>query len=79
MDSSTQSLNFPLTATNDNTGRERERENSAHNTEIKSSKLKRLRTERLIHHDSKVTNSRHANASSEITDSSLLATIINHF
>jgi hypothetical protein len=32
MDSSTQSLNFPLTATNDNTGREREREKILHTT-----------------------------------------------
>jgi hypothetical protein len=34
-DFSTQSLDFPLTATNGNAGREREREKPAHNTETK--------------------------------------------
>jgi hypothetical protein len=56
-----------------------EREKPAHNTEIKSAKLERLRSARLIHRNPKATNSRHAKAASEITDSSLLATIINHF
>jgi hypothetical protein len=81
MDSSAQSLDFPLTAANGNVGREREREREkfAHNTEIKSAKLERLRSVRLIRCDPKATNSRHANVASEIMDSSLLATIINHF
>jgi hypothetical protein len=59
--------------------REREREKPAHNTEIKSAKVEGLRSARLIHRDLKATNSRHATAASEITNSSLLATIINHF
>jgi hypothetical protein len=45
----------------------------------KSAKLERLRSARLIRRDPKAMNSRHAKAASEITDSSLLATIINHF
>jgi hypothetical protein len=57
----------------------REREKPAHNTEIKSTKLERLHSARLIRHDPKATNSMHAKAASEITDASLLATIINHF
>jgi hypothetical protein len=57
----------------------REREKPAHNTETKRAKLERLRSVRLIRRDPKATNSRHAKATSEITDSSLLATIINHF
>jgi hypothetical protein len=57
---------------------ERERK-PANNTEIKSSKLERLRSTRLIRRDLRATNSRHAKAASEITDSRLLATIINHF
>jgi hypothetical protein len=79
MDSRAQSLDFPLTAANGNAGREREREKSAHNTETKSVKLERLRSTRLIRRDPKVTNSRHAKTASEITDSRLIATIINHF
>jgi hypothetical protein len=59
--------------------RERERKKHAHNTETKNTKLERLRSARLIRRDSKTINSRHAKAASEITDSSLLATIINHF
>jgi hypothetical protein len=60
--------------------REREREKKpAHNTETKSAKLERLHSARLICHDPKATNSRHATTASEITDSRLLATIINHF
>jgi hypothetical protein len=58
---------------------EREREKLADNTEIKSAKLEQLRSARLIRCDPKATNSRHANAASKITDSSLLTTIINHF
>jgi hypothetical protein len=50
-----------------------------HNTETKSTKLERLHSARLIRRDPKVTNSRHAKAANKITDSSLLATIINHF
>jgi hypothetical protein len=42
-------------------------------------KLKRLPPTRLIRHDPKAMNSRHAEASSEITDSSLLAPATNHF
>jgi hypothetical protein len=57
----------------------RERKKPAHNTETKSAKLERLCSARLIRCDLKVTNSRHAKAASEITDSSLLVTIINHF
>jgi hypothetical protein len=59
--------------------REREREKPAHNIETKSAKLERLRSARLIRRDLKTTNSRHANVSSEITDSSLLAPTTNHF
>jgi hypothetical protein len=55
-----------------------DREKPAHNTETKSAKLERLRSVRLIRCDPKIMNSRHAKAASEITDSSLLATIINH-
>jgi hypothetical protein len=58
---------------------EREREKPAHNTEIKSAKLERLRSARLIRPDPKATNSRHAKATSEIMDSSLLGPTINHF
>jgi hypothetical protein len=76
-DSYAQSLDFPLTATNGNVGRERKK--TAHNTETKSAKLERLRSARLIHRDLKAMNSRYAKAASEITDSSLLATNINHF
>jgi hypothetical protein len=76
-DSSTQSLDFPLTAANGNAGRQRKKH--AHNTETKSAKLEQLHSTRLIHRDSKATNSRHAKAASEMTDSSLLATIINYF
>jgi hypothetical protein len=61
------------------TPEEREREKPAHNTETKSTKLERLRSARLIRRDPNVMNSRHAKASSEITDSSLLSIIINHF
>jgi hypothetical protein len=61
------------------TPRERERERNMHNTETKSVKLERLHPARLIRRDPKVTNSRYAKAANEITDSSLLATIINHF
>jgi hypothetical protein len=56
-----------------------EREKPAHNNETKSAKLERLHSARLIHRNLKATNSRHANVVSEIMDSSLLATIINHF
>jgi hypothetical protein len=42
-------------------------------------KLERLRSTRLIRHDPKATNSRHAKASSEIMDSTLLAPTTNHF
>jgi hypothetical protein len=42
-------------------------------------KLERLRSTRLIRRDPKATNSRHAKASSEIMDSSLLAPTTNHF
>jgi hypothetical protein len=60
--------------------RERERQKNLHTTlKLKSAKLERLRLARLIRRDPKVTNSRHAKVASEITDSSLLATIINHF
>jgi hypothetical protein len=76
-DSSTQSLDFPLTATNGNVGRESEE--PAYNTETKSVKLEQLRSARLIRHDPKATNSRHAKTSSEITDSSLLAPTTNYF
>jgi hypothetical protein len=57
----------------------KEREKPAHNIETKSAKLERLCSVRLIHRDSKATNSRHANVSSEIMDSSLLAPTTNHF
>jgi hypothetical protein len=77
MDSSTQSLNFPLIAANGNAGRERER--PAHNSETKSTKLERLRLARLICHNSKAMNSRHTKGAGEITGLSLLATIINYF
>jgi hypothetical protein len=70
-------LDFPLTAANDIAGRGREK--SAHNTEIKSAKLEQLRSVRLICHDPKATNSRHAKGASEITDLSLLAPTTNHF
>jgi hypothetical protein len=69
-DSSTQILDFSL--------RERKKK-PAHNNETKSTKLERLRSARLIHRDPNTMNSRHAKASSKITDSSLLATIINYF
>jgi hypothetical protein len=78
-DSRTQSLDFPLIAANGNAGREREREKPVHNTETKNAKLERLHSARLIRHDLKATNSRHAKVASEITDSSLLRTIITHF
>jgi hypothetical protein len=42
-------------------------------------KLERLRSTRLICRDPKATNSRHAKASSEIMDSSVLAPTTNHF
>jgi hypothetical protein len=77
-DSYAQSLDFPLTATNGNVGREREKK-TAHNTETKSAKLERLRSARLIHRDLNAMNSRYAKPASEIMDSSLLATNINHF
>jgi hypothetical protein len=57
----------------------RERKKPVHNTEIKSAKFERLRSTRVIHRNLKAINSRHVKAASEITDSSLLATIINHF
>jgi hypothetical protein len=84
MDSSAQSLDFPLTTTNGNAERERERERerekNLHTTlRSKSAKLEQLRSTRLIRRDPKATNSRHAKTASEIMDSSLLATIINHF
>jgi hypothetical protein len=56
-----------------------EREELAYNTETKSAKLERLRSARLICRDPKAMNSRHAKASSEIPDSSLLAPTTNHF
>jgi hypothetical protein len=59
--------------------REREREKLVHNTETKNAKLERLHSARLIRRDLKATNSRHAKVASEITDSSLLRTIITHF
>jgi hypothetical protein len=56
-DSSTQRLDFPLTATNGITGREREREiereKPAHNKDTKSAKVERLCSARLIRRDSK--------------------------
>jgi hypothetical protein len=70
-------MDFPLTAANSITGRGREK--PAHNTETKSTKLEKLRSVRLIHRDPNATNSRHAKASNEITDSSLLAPTTNHF
>jgi hypothetical protein len=54
-------------------------EKPAHNTETKSVKLERVRSARLIRRDPKAMKSRHAKAASEITDLSLLATIINYF
>jgi hypothetical protein len=45
----------------------------------KKQKLEQLRSTRLIRRDPKAMNSRHANALSEITDSSLLAPTTNHF
>jgi hypothetical protein len=53
IDSNTESLNFPLTASNSITKREREREKPPHNKDTKSVKLERLRSARLIRHDSK--------------------------
>jgi hypothetical protein len=38
-----------------------------------------MKLRRLIRHDPNATNSRHAKVVIEITDSSLLATLINHF
>jgi hypothetical protein len=73
-DSSTQSLDFPLIAAHGNA--ERERKKPTHNTETKHAKLERLRSARLIRRDPNDINSRHAKAANEITDSSLLATII---
>jgi hypothetical protein len=46
---------------------------------LQKQKLEQLWSIRLIHHDPKATNSIHAKASSEITDSSLLAPTTNHF
>jgi hypothetical protein len=71
-----------LTTTNGNAERERERERerNLHTTlRSKSAKLEQLRSTRLIRRDPKATNSRHAKTASKITDSSLLATIINYF
>jgi glyceraldehyde-3-phosphate dehydrogenase/erythrose-4-phosphate dehydrogenase len=48
--------------------REREREEPTYNTETKSAKLERLRSARLILHNLKATNSRHAKAISKIMD-----------
>jgi hypothetical protein len=45
--------------------REREREEQAYNTEIKSAKIERLCLVRLIRRDPKVTNSRHTKASNK--------------
>jgi hypothetical protein len=53
MYSSTQSLNFSLTAANGIA--ERERENPAHNKDTKNKKLKRLRSARFIRRDPKAT------------------------
>jgi hypothetical protein len=53
MKSSTQGLDFPLTAINDITGRESEREKPAHNKDTKSAKVERLRSARLIRRDPK--------------------------
>jgi hypothetical protein len=65
-----------LTAANGNAVREK----NLHTTlKQKSAKLERLRSARLIRRDPKATNSRHAKVASEITDSSLLATITNYF
>jgi hypothetical protein len=55
-------MDFPLTATNGITGREREREKPAHNTGTKSAKLEQLRSARLIRCNPKAMKSRHAKA-----------------
>jgi hypothetical protein len=57
IDSSTQSLNFPLMATSGiaEREREREREKPAHNKDTKNAKLERLRSARLIRRDPKAT------------------------
>jgi hypothetical protein len=62
-DSSTQCLGFPLNAANGIAEKEIERAEPAYNTETKSAKLERVRSARLICHDPKAMNSRHAKAS----------------
>jgi hypothetical protein len=62
--------------------RKKEEDPHLHTDEAKKTqkqKLVRLRSTRLICHDPKATNSRHAKDSSEIMDSSLLAPTTNHF
>jgi hypothetical protein len=54
MDSSTQSLDFPLTAVNGIAGREREREGERDLHTIVKAKLEQLHSARLTHQDQEV-------------------------
>jgi hypothetical protein len=72
-------LDLPLTALVSVNERKRKILTSTQtNQKPQKQKLERLRLIRLIRRDSKATNSRHAKASSEITDSGLLAPTTNH-
>jgi hypothetical protein len=61
--------------------RKNEKDSHLHTNKLKQQeqKFERLCLTRLIGHDPKDTNSRHVNASSEITDTSLLEPTTNHF
>jgi hypothetical protein len=73
-------LNLPLTALIGVTKRKRKILTCTQMKQNhKKQKLERLHSTRLIRRDPKATNSRHVKASSEITDSGLLAPTTNHF
>jgi hypothetical protein len=73
-------LDLPLTALVSVVGRKRKILTCTQTKQKpQKQKLERLRSTILIYRDPKATNSRHARASSEIMDPTLLAHTTNHF